>query len=210
MTPEKWARDFLSFARFPGIPENVRAVVSWEYAESAGGGGMFNPLNTTQGGFPGETDVNAVGVKNYSRYWDGVAANAKVIRNGLYGPVVAAFEKGDSALAVINAIINSPWGTRRIALVPPIGPPPAPPVPEVPKVGAFSFPSTVKGTLKFRGAVVDVDRKTVTPVGGGVLQPPEVPHDARSWLPPYPRVDGKAGFVLITFPDLDEYHYLLP
>ena len=98
-TPQEWAGDFLTAARFPTTSENVRAVISWEIAESSGGGGMFNPLNTTQGVYPGESDLNSVGVKNYARYADGIAACAKVIHNGLYPHVVAAFESGASAQA---------------------------------------------------------------------------------------------------------------
>lgn len=127
-SPIGWAVEWLEVAGFPGTPSNVRAVLAWMSAESAGGGGMFNPLNTTQGGYAGETNANSVGVKNYRTRADGLAANAKVIHNGLYGPVVAAFQRGDSARAVVDAIVRSPWGTRHIVLgdVPNV-PTPAPP-----------------------------------------------------------------------------------
>lgn len=115
-TPEQWARDFLSAANFPPTGENIRAVVSWEYAESGGGGGMYNPLNTTQGGYPGETDYNTVGVKNYAHYGDGIAANAKVIHNGFYPKVVDAFRRGTDARLVCDLITASPWGTGHIVL----------------------------------------------------------------------------------------------
>lgn len=115
-TPEQWAADFLRVAGFPLTPANVLVVVSWEYAESAGGGGMFNPLNTTQGGYVGETDFNSVGVKNYASYADGVAANARVIHNGYYRDAVTLFERGDDAPATAAAITASPWGTGPITL----------------------------------------------------------------------------------------------
>lgn len=128
-SPDRWALDFLAMAGFPPTPENVRAVVSWEYAESSGGGGMYNPLNTTQGGYFGETDFNSVGVKNYRQYNDGLAANARVIHNGYYPDVVANFRLGEDARRTCDAITRSPWGTGFIHLV---GEQPTPvPQPEV-------------------------------------------------------------------------------
>lgn len=115
-SPDQWALDFLAVAGFQATPENVRAVVSWEYAESSGGGGMFNPLNTTQGGYAGESNFNSVGVKNYATYSDGVAANARVIHNGYYKHAVAMFEHGSDARAICDAITASPWGTGYITL----------------------------------------------------------------------------------------------
>lgn len=126
-SPDQWALDFLAAAHFPATPANVQVVVSWEYAESGGGGGMFNPLNTTQGGYAGESDFNNVGVKNYATYADGIAANARVIHNGYYPRVVSAFMAGDSATATASFITASPWGTGFIDLVGAPLPPPAPP-----------------------------------------------------------------------------------
>lgn len=115
-TPDQWALDFLSACGFAPTPANVQVVVSWEYAESGGGGGMWNPLNTTQGGYAGETDFNSVGVKNYATRGDGIRANARVIHNGYYGRVVGEFVQGDNAGATVAAITGSPWGTHTIVL----------------------------------------------------------------------------------------------
>lgn len=115
-SPDQWALDFLAAAHFPATPANVQVVVSWEYAESGGGGGMFNPLNTTQGGYAGETDFNSVGVKNYATYADGIAANARVIHNGYYAWVVNCFMQGNNAIVTAAAITSSPWGTHVIVL----------------------------------------------------------------------------------------------
>ncbi|HVJ96503.1 MAG TPA: hypothetical protein VNC41_06705, partial [Acidimicrobiia bacterium] len=49
--------------------------------------------------------------KNFVSYQDGIDANAKVLNNGLYPNIIAAFKKGDSALDVALAIKNSPWGS---------------------------------------------------------------------------------------------------
>lgn len=208
-SPESWARDWLAAARFPVSAENVRAVVSWEIAESSGGGGMWNPLNTTQGGYAGATDANAVGVKNYRTRDDGLRANAKVIHNGLYPNVVAAFARGTSARVTVNAIVQSPWGTRNIHLVDPPGPPPPPPVPPDSEDTMPSFPAPNKSATKFKGARVLLATKQIELRGGATMTPPESPRNPNPWGGAYPRVDGKPGFVIWTENDLDEYHYLL-
>ena len=111
VSQQKWATDFLTQLGMPVTGENLRAITAWEAAESGGGGGHFNPLNTTQGGFPGETDLNSVGVKNYTSYQDGLAANVKVINNGDYQPILDALKQGNNAMAVAQAIAQTPWGT---------------------------------------------------------------------------------------------------
>ena len=50
-------------------------------------------------------------MKNYTSYEDGLAANAKVIQNGLYSNILAALQSGNNAMAVAQAIKASPWGT---------------------------------------------------------------------------------------------------
>ena len=109
--PGKWAHDFLTKLGKPTTPENIRAVEAWQQAESGGGGGKFNPLNTTQGGYQGESNLNSVGVKNYQSYEDGIAANVQVINNGYYKPILDALSSGKSAMAVAQAIAQTPWGT---------------------------------------------------------------------------------------------------
>jgi hypothetical protein len=108
---QQWATDFLTKLGKPVTPENLRFVTAWEAMESGGGGGHFNPLNTTQGGFAGETNLNSVGVKNYTSYEDGIAANVKVINNGRYQPILDALDKGDNAMAAAKALASTPWGT---------------------------------------------------------------------------------------------------
>ena len=105
----QWAKDFLTQLGMPVTSENVRAVTAWEQAE--GTRAQFNPLATTQAGFAGETRFNSVGVKNYESYADGIDANVKAITNGLYGNILAALRAGNNAMAVAQAVANSPWGT---------------------------------------------------------------------------------------------------
>jgi hypothetical protein len=106
----QWAHDFLNRLGMPETADNVRAITAWEQAE--GTAAHFNPLATTQSGFAGETGFNSVGVKNYATYEDGLAANVRAITNGLYGNILAALSAGNNAMAVGQAIANSPWGTH--------------------------------------------------------------------------------------------------
>lgn len=155
-SPDGWALDFLAAAGFPATPGNVQVVVSWEYAESGSGGGMWNPLNTTQGGYDGETDLNSVGVKNYVRREDGIAANARVIHNGYYPRVVAAFGRGNDPRTICDLITESPWGTGMISLrgtPPPIAPPP--PLPEVTEMQIIALPGAGQPAGRDRLAVWD-------------------------------------------------------
>lgn len=207
--PAEWAADFLVAAHFPVTAENVRAVVSWEIAESGGGGGMWNPLNTTQGGFSGSTNANSVGVKNYKDRADGLAANAKVIHNGFYPDVVAAFTRGTSARVIVNAIVVSPWGTRHINLVDHVDVPTDPHAPLADEDEMPSFPAPGKPPLKFKGAKVNLAAKQIHLVGGATMEPAGPPHNPNPWGGAYARLDGKPGFVIWTTGDLDEYHYLL-
>jgi hypothetical protein len=63
-TPEQWALDFAALCGLPNTDANRLVLVSWQWAESGGGGGMWNPLNTTQPGFGG-VPINLDGVRNY-------------------------------------------------------------------------------------------------------------------------------------------------
>ena len=180
-SPVDWAHDFLQRAGFPLTPANVQVVYSWEFAESGGGGGMWNPLNTTQGGYAGESDFNSVGVKNYATREDGLNANAKVIHNGYYPMVVGLLSLGNNAQAVVNAITASPWGTRHIELldVPggPVTPPPAPEKvhpqfrPALPIVATLAHPGQGAWLAQSDGIVWYVREGNPDPLMGGMISP---------------------------------------
>lgn len=184
-SPVTWAVDFLNAARFPVTANNVQVVYSWEYAESSGGGGMWNPLNTTQGGYPGETDFNSVGVKNYARRADGVAANAKVIHNGYYRDAVRAFELSASPQLTVNAITRSPWGTRHIALRAVPGAPPAPEVHDMQIVAGPHKPTIPGRTPAARWDAGHPNRVLLTN-GQGIRFDQSIGNDRREWKPPVP------------------------
>lgn len=199
-SPDQWALDFLAAARFPATPANVQAVVSWEYAESGAGGGMFNPLNTTQGGYPGETDFNSVGVKNYVRYQDGIDANAKVIHNGYYAHVVDLFGVGNDARATCDAITRSPWGTGYIALR---GAPA--PVPIVLEVDVVLVGSPHRPTIPGRSPAAVWDPRNPNQVlltnGASIRNDGQQGPHRRVWKPPYP--PGRTGVGI--FPTIDQH-----
>jgi hypothetical protein len=112
-TPRSWARTFLAAIPEPRTPCNLAAVLAWEAAE----GGHWhnaaarNPLDTTQRE-PGSWAVNSVGVQAFPTWQEGLQANVTVIRNGWYGPVLAALAAGNNAQAVANAVSASRWGTE--------------------------------------------------------------------------------------------------
>lgn len=197
-SPDQWALDFLAQAHLPATPANVQVVVSWEYAESGSGGGMFNPLNTTQGGYPRETDFNRVGVKNFATYIDGIAANARVLRNGFYARVVDAFERGNDPRTICDLITMSPWGTGMISLVgTPIVPTPIvgdemqliasphKPIEAGRQAAATWSPTTPNVVVCTNGASIEHDAAS----GPG----------ARVWRPPIP--PGKTGVGIMATVD---------
>jgi peptidoglycan hydrolase CwlO-like protein len=112
-TPSTWAQALLGYLGMPRTSSNVTAIVSWELAEGGHwfNGARYNPLDTTMPE-PGATDMNSVGVKAYTSWAEGFVATVTTLRNGLYGPILVALQKGNDAMAVAEAVAASPWGTE--------------------------------------------------------------------------------------------------
>lgn len=91
----------------PDTPENRRALQAWQQAE---GGSADNPWNTTQDA-PGATEINSVGVKRYGDVQTGITATIQTLLNGRYANIISALKSGNNAMAVADAIEQSPWGT---------------------------------------------------------------------------------------------------
>jgi hypothetical protein len=104
----QWATDLLNRLGMPVTAENIKALAAWAQAEGTKAG--FNPLATTQA-MPGASSFNGVGVKNYASYADGLQATVATLTNGRYANILAALRAGNSAVAVAQAVANSPWGT---------------------------------------------------------------------------------------------------
>lgn len=111
----RFAYDVLTRIGAPATKENVRALVAWQAAE--GTRAAFNPLATVRSSKqPGETSFNSVGVKNFPSYQAGLGTTVAALQNGLYGDVLAALQRGDSAQAVAEAVASSRWGTGQAIL----------------------------------------------------------------------------------------------
>lgn len=79
--PYLWRFRIAVKARFGYHPEVWKVWAAWARAE--GGTATNNPWNTTQP-WPGATNYNSVGVKNYRTGSDGVAATVVTLKNGHY------------------------------------------------------------------------------------------------------------------------------
>ena len=106
----RWAELLLSRLGAPICQDNLIAVVAWESAE--GTAAAYNPLATTRD-FPGATDFNSVGVKNYPSIGDGIRATIDTLVLGNpaygYGPVLASLAACAPAESTAAAINASSW-----------------------------------------------------------------------------------------------------
>jgi peptidoglycan hydrolase CwlO-like protein len=111
-SPTSWAQALLGYLGLPRTSQNLTAITAWELAEGGNwfNSARYNPLDTTMPE-PGAIAMNSVGVQAYTSWAEGFTATVATLRNGLYGPILAALHKGDSALAVAEAVAASPWGT---------------------------------------------------------------------------------------------------
>ena len=89
--PIMWRFRLLRQIRGRGSSQNRRLLAAWGRAE--GGTARYNPLNTTQP-WPGATQYNADGVKNYRSGADGIRATAATLLNGRYPGLVADLRTG--------------------------------------------------------------------------------------------------------------------
>jgi hypothetical protein len=115
-----FARDLLRSLGAPVTNENMQIMVAWFQSESGGGGGRFNPLNTTLNptdfGYPANSasNYNSIGVKNYSSWDQGIKASTFALAGGAnkarYAAIVQAL-MGSDPQAVISGIAGSPWGS---------------------------------------------------------------------------------------------------
>lgn len=105
MTRDEWADALIAEM---GWAEGVRnGIVAQAAAENSQA--ENNPLDTERD-WPGATNYNAAGVKNYLTTADGLGATKATLTNGLYAGMLAAGEQGDS-LGYVNACAHEPWGT---------------------------------------------------------------------------------------------------
>jgi hypothetical protein len=113
--PREWAYLWLVRLNVPRSLSNMKVVYSWMFWESGGGGGMFNPLNTVQP-WPGATDYNSIGVKNYLTWEDGQAANQTAVLQPRFSTIMKELRNGQDTNGLIDAITSSEWGTTILRL----------------------------------------------------------------------------------------------
>ena len=119
MTREEWAIAFLGRIAAPVTKRNLWAIVSWIQAE--GSAAAWNPLATTQD-WPGATNFNSVGVKEYLTAEDGLNATARTLNYGadrnIYGykPIRRRLRRNAWARWTLLAVERSIWGTGGLAL----------------------------------------------------------------------------------------------
>lgn len=79
----------------PITQSNLNFIIAW--ANREGGGGAFNPLNTSLR-VSGSTSFNKVGVQNYSNLDMGIAATVKtLLGKGRYNDIVGALKNGTAS-----------------------------------------------------------------------------------------------------------------
>lgn len=97
---EFWSQVLLDMGA-PVTTSNIEALQAW--SEREGGGGAWNPLNTTRPA-PGSTNLagNSAHVQNYPSLSVGAQATADSLNNGLYPSIVAAFKTGSAFNALVS------------------------------------------------------------------------------------------------------------
>lgn len=98
-TPDAFWTQVLVDMGAPVTQSNIEALRAW--SEREGGGGAWNPLNTTRPE-AGSTSFNKVGVQNYTSASQGAQATADSIRNGRYPSILAAFMTGSAFEALVS------------------------------------------------------------------------------------------------------------
>ena len=109
--PFMWRFRLLRAIHARGSAENRKLLRAWARAE--GGTAAYNPLNTTEP-WPGSTNYNSVGVRNYPTAAAGIAATAATLVNGHYDGLVANLRAGSfTARQMVerNAHEFDVWGT---------------------------------------------------------------------------------------------------
>ena len=109
--PYLWRYRLLRRLHAPNNTQNRLLLRAWAKAE--GGTARYNPLNTTEP-WPGATEYNKAGVKNYPTGADGISATYLTLVNGHYIGIVNTMRAGRASAKWIverNAAEFDTWGT---------------------------------------------------------------------------------------------------
>src|SRR5262244_1348196 len=91
VSPKSWAEAVLAAGGWPKTDANIQSMIAWALNE--GGGGQFNPLNTTLSE-PGASSFNSVNVRNYTSWHQGVTATVATLQGSYYGDIRSALKSG--------------------------------------------------------------------------------------------------------------------
>lgn len=108
--PHFWRFRLLLKLRASHRVSNYKLLHVWRECE--GGDASFNPLNTTES-WPGATDYNSVGVKNYPTGPDGIQATYLTLVNGHYPGIVGGLRAGVAPKTIVTKYASefNTWGT---------------------------------------------------------------------------------------------------
>jgi cell wall-associated NlpC family hydrolase len=110
-TPSSWAAALLTAGGWPRTSCNLAAVTGWERREGGGWGNQasFNPLNINPGARAGWPGHSVTGAWAFPDAAIGLRYTVMVLNSSRYGGIRAALRAGNSAQAVCDAIMASPW-----------------------------------------------------------------------------------------------------
>ena len=90
---------------------NINLLGGLAWIDSEGSLARNNPLDCERT-YPGSTDYNPQGVKNYASLTDGYAACAESLYNGYYPLLIKVMLAGNDATNFVSAIYHSAWGSK--------------------------------------------------------------------------------------------------
>ena len=112
---KEWASSLLSALGAPASDANVAALMTWSRFEGGHwkNSAAFNPLNTTLDR-PGASSMNAVGVKRYGSWEQGIDATVSTLLGNRskergYSAIVDALRSDAGTSAVLSAVNQSAW-----------------------------------------------------------------------------------------------------
>jgi hypothetical protein len=93
----------------PTCNNNIISMLAWMAYENTDA--AYNPL-ATERDYPGATDFNEAGVKNYPDLESGINATIEALTNGLYGEILADLANCADPETTCAAISASRWGSH--------------------------------------------------------------------------------------------------
>jgi hypothetical protein len=110
-TPAGWAHALLAAEGDPQTTCNLSAVTEWERREGGGFGNQasYNALNVNPGAGANWPGHPAIGAWAFPDAQTGLRYTVATLSSGYYDGIRAALRAGNSAQAVCDAIMASPW-----------------------------------------------------------------------------------------------------